>query len=205
MAIYPTPPPSGNSPGAVPDDQMPGYPPPGPPSYAQSAPPPKTRSRRSGLIALGVLVILVVLIVCALILFRDRISGDVNSLQVGDCIDDPSSTISITDVQHQPCTEPHDGEVFANLTYPGANGTAYPGTTAFDDYVRTNCLPAVQTYTGRTLAEIDAAGLSYAYFYPTTSSWTDSNDRGVTCYVENSDGTKLVGSVDAGAAASHSP
>ena len=112
--------------GAPPGGGYPNQPPPGPPSYtpagpsAYAQPAPPARNRRSGLIALGVLVVLIVLIVGALYLFRDRISGDVNSLQVGDCIDEPSSTSSITDVQHQPCTEPHDGEVFAILTYPGA-------------------------------------------------------------------------------------
>lgn len=197
--------------GAPPGGGYPNTPPPGPPtytpvgpsSYAQPAPP--ARNRRSGLIALGVLVVLIVLIVGGLYFFRDRISGDVNSLQVGDCIDEPSVTSSITDVQHQPCTEPHDGEVFANLTYPGASGAAYPGSTAFDDFVSQQCLPAVQVYTGRTLAEVDAAGLSYAYFYPTDSSWTDNNDRGVTCYVQKSDGTKLTGSVKATGGAAASP
>ena len=52
------------------------------------------------------LVVLIVLIVGGLAFFRDRISGDVTELQVGDCIDEPtSSASSITDVQHQPCTD----------------------------------------------------------------------------------------------------
>jgi hypothetical protein len=178
--------------------------PPGPPSYATVAPPPPKRSRRTGLVALGVLVVLVVLIVGGLALFRDRISGDVNSLQVGDCIDSPSSTSEITDVQHQPCSEPHDGEVFALPTYVGADGAPYPGADAFATFVRDQCLPAVEGYTGRTLDEIDAAGLSYAYFYPTASSWTDNNDRGVTCYINKADGSKMTGSVRS-STTSHAP
>jgi hypothetical protein len=143
-----------------------------------------------------VLVVLIVLVVGGLAFFRDRISGGVTELQVGDCIDEPSSASSVTDVQHQPCTEPHDGEVFANLTYPGADGAPYPILTSdFEDFVSTNCLPLAESYTGRTQEEIDAAGLSYAFFYPTSDSWTQNNDRGVTCYIENADGTKLVGSV----------
>ena len=212
--------PPGGYPASVPPPQQPGYPPSvgypppgppvgyppaGPPSYAPPAAPPR-RNRRSGLVALGVLVLLVVLIVGGLYLFRDRISGDVFSLQVGDCIDEPSDTSSITDVQHQPCTDPHDGEVFANLTYPSTSGTAYPGSTGFEDFVQQQCLPALPTYTGRTFDEIDSAGLSYAWFYPTNDSWTNSNDRGVTCYIAKSDGTKLTGSVRASSgASSHSP
>lgn len=177
--------------------------PPGPPSYAM-APPPPAKKRRSGLYALVVLVVLIVLIVGGLAFFRDRISGGVTELQVGDCIDEPtSSAASITDVQHQPCSAPHDGEVFADLTYPGADGAPYPTlTSTFDDFVSTNCLPLAEAYTGRTEEEIGAAGLGYAYFYPTSDSWTQNNDRGVTCYIERADGQKMNGSVKAGTPAS---
>lgn len=191
------PPPGGGytNPPPPPPQYAPPQPPVGPPSYAEPAQPP-AKKNRSGLYALGVLVILIVAIVGGLALFRDRISGDVNQLQVGDCIDEPSNASSITDVQHQPCTQPHDGEVFANLTYPGDNSAPYPVlTTSFDDFVSTNCLPLAEQYTGRTQAEIGAAGYSYAYFYPTSSSWTENNDRGVTCYIEKSDGTKMTGSL----------
>src|SRR3954454_3954770 len=174
-------------------------PPPAPPYYAAPpAPPVKTSGRRTGIVILVTLAVIVLLIVGGLALFRDRISGDVNSLQVGDCIDDPGSTTEITDIQHQPCTEPHDGEVFALVTHPAANGAAYPGKDAFRDLVVQQCLPQVQVYTGRTLDEIDAAGLTYAWFYPTTDSWTNANDRGITCYIARSDETKMTGSVKSG-------
>lgn len=195
----PPPPAPGPQPGYPPPGPAQPYVPAGPTAYAQ--PPMTPRRSRSALVVvlsiLGVLVILIVLIVGGLAFFRDRIGGNVNSLAVGDCIDEPSSSSSISEVQHQPCTDPHDGEVFALIVHPAANGAAYPGASAFDDLVRQQCLPAVQTYTARTLEEIDAAGLSYAYFYPTTTSWTDSNDRGVTCYIAKSDGTKITGSVRA--------
>ena len=75
--------------------------PPGPPSYAMPEQAPAKKSR-SGLYALVVLVVLIVLIVGGLAFFRDRISGGVTELQVGDCIDEPSAATSVTDVQHQP-------------------------------------------------------------------------------------------------------
>jgi len=208
--------PSGPEPGYPPPPQQPapaptypppgpgGYeaPPPGPTSYAPMAPPPKPNSgRRTGIIILATLAVIVILIVGGLAFFRDRISGDVGQLQVGDCIDEPSSTTSITEVQHQPCSEPHDGEVFALITYPGADGAAYPGSDAFRQTVIQQCLPLVETYTGRTQDEIAAAGLTYAWFYPTTSSWTDQNDRGITCYITRDDSQKMTGSVKAGAPA----
>jgi len=53
------------------------------------------------LVIFGVLVVLLVVIVGGVYLFRDRITGDVNDLQVGDCIDSrrsrrlsPTSSIS---------------------------------------------------------------------------------------------------------------
>lgn len=195
----PPPPSDYPAPGAPPS----GYPPAGPPSYVQPAASPPKKNRQ-GLAALIVLVVIIAVAVGGYWLFRDRISGDVNQLAVGDCIDEPSgSADNITDVQHQPCTDPHDGEVFANLNYPGADGAPYPIlSSSFEDFVSTNCLPLAETYTGRTLDEIDAAGLSYGFFYPTSSSWTENNDRGVTCYLQNDDGTKLVGSVRAAAPAS---
>ena len=67
--------------------------PPGPPSYAMPAPAPAKKSR-SGLYALVVLVVLIVLIVGGLAFFRDRISGGVTELQVGDCIDEPTTSAS---------------------------------------------------------------------------------------------------------------
>ena len=122
-----------------------GAPPPGPPSYALPAStPPRARSRR-GLVIFGVLVVLLVVIVGGVYLFRDRITGDVNDLQVGDCIDEPTVTTTVTDVQHQPCTQPHDGEVFALVTYSADSSASYPGASAFDDLVTNQCLPAVKT------------------------------------------------------------
>ena len=177
-------------------------PPPGPASYAQPAPPPKpTSGRRTGLVILATLGVLIVVIVGGLALFRDRITGDVGGLKVGDCIDRPSNKDSVTDVQHQPCTDPHDGEVFAVLTYPGADGAAYPGDSAFDTYTTQQCDPALVTYTSRTADELAAAGMSYGYFYPTSDSWSQTGDRGVTCFIHKSDYSKMVGSVKAAAPA----
>ena len=196
-------------PGPEPGYQQPSYPPAGPTGqpYVQAPPlQPQQSGRRTGLLIFVTLVVVIGLILGALYVFRDRISGGVDELKVGDCIEEPSSTTSITDVQRQPCNDPHDGEVFALIVHPAANGTAYPGTDAFRTLVVQQCLPQVQTYTGRTLEEIDDAGLTYAWFYPTTSSWTESDDRGITCYLARQDEQKMTGSVKAtGGGASHSP
>jgi len=205
-ATPPGPEPSYPPPGPRPSYPAPGpqsgYPPPGPPTYSQMAPVPPARSRRSGLVILGVLVIFVAIVGGALYVFRDRITGDVNSLQIGDCIDEPSGSDSISAVQHQPCDDPHDGEVILSITDPAANSAPYPGADYFRTLVRNQCLPAADTYLGGSL---DFSPYSVGFFYPTSSSWTDANDRGVTCYLSRDDGSKITGSIRAGASASHSP
>ena len=185
-------------PGAVP----PWTPPPGPQGYyggpadpTFGAPPPKRN--RFGVVALGALILLVVAIVGGLAVFRDRVTGDVTGLQVGDCIDEPSQTPSVSDVQHQPCNEPHDGEVFANVIHSAAADATYPPGSDFDDLVDRECVPALEAYTARSVEEVFAAGYSYGWFYPLPTGW-ESGDRGVTCYVVKDDGTKMVGSIRVG-------
>src|SRR4051812_43368299 len=96
-------------------------------------------------------------------------------LNVGDCIDEPAGTSDITDVQHQPCNEPHDGEVFAVINHTAASGTPYPPSTEFQDLVSEECLPALEAYTARTYAEVYAAGLDVSFLYPSSESWSDGD------------------------------
>ena len=165
--------------------------PPGPMGYAPPTPPP-ARGRRGNLAALGVLVVIIVVVGGGFWLFRDRLSGGVNELAVGDCFDEPVGEQTITDVQHQPCTSPHDGEVFAVLTHPAPKGEAYPVVSGFDDYIQQNCIPAWEAYTARTWAT--DLELSLSYYHPTVSGWGDG-DRGFTCYTTRVDSAKLNGSV----------
>jgi len=171
-----------------------GYqPPPGPPSYAQPATP-RRSNRRGGLVALVVLVVLVVVIGGGFLFFRDRISGDVNSLQIGDCINEPTATSTVTDVQHQPCNELHDGEVFLLVQDPAGGGATYPGADYFRAAARQSCLPAADAYIGTSL---DASPYSVSFFYPTSDSW-GNGDRILTCYLSRDDGTQITGSIKGG-------
>jgi putative regulator of septum formation len=184
---YPT---QGPPPGYPQPNPQPGYPPPGPPTYAQMpGAPQRTGGRRSGLVALGVLVILVVLIGGALYVFRDRISGNVTELQVGDCIDEPVGSNSVSDVQHQPCTSAHDAEIVyvANDT-----SATYPGADHFRTVANQVCSTQATAYMNTDFDARDDIG--GGFFYPTSDSWA-SNDRSITCYVDRTDGKKLVGSV----------
>lgn len=185
-------------PGTTPPSYAPGpqgYPPAGPPSYPPPGPagymppPPAPKSARGPLIRVGIIVGIVVIIIVAFFLFRDRLSGDVTGLQIGDCIDEPAATTSVTDVQHQPCNAAHDGEVFMVLADPATGD--YPGADHFRTLAVEQCVPAAAAYLGiasfDTRTDIDAG-----YFYPTAVSWAGS-DRGVTCYMYRVDGAKLTG------------
>ena len=173
-----------------------GYPPPGPPGYPPQgpmgyAPPPPPPKRKTNWLRIAVLIAVVAVIGGGFWIFRDRLSGDVNDLAVGDCIDEPADTSSITDVQHQPCNSAHDGEVYLLVIDPSSG--EYPGRDHFRDIAIAQCLPAVATYIGvadfNTRTDIDAG-----YFYPITESWS-KGDREVTCYLYRIDGAKLTISV----------
>lgn len=161
------------------------------PGWTQTAPPPPKKTQW---LRIAILVGIVALIGGGLYIFRDRLSTSVSDVGVGACIDEPSTTDAISDLQQQPCNEPHDGEVFATVRHTAAPGAPYPPSSDFDDLVSDECVPQLQAYTGRSINEVIAAGLDFSYLYPTSTSWSNG-DRGVTCYITKADDTKLIGSI----------
>ncbi len=182
---------AGPPPGAM-GYTPPAVPPTGPMGYQ---PPPQMapkKSNRVTLVIVGILAVIVVAVIAYALLTRDSSSGAVDALQVGDCIDEPAATDTITQVQHKPCTTPHDGEVFAVLTNPAGPDEAYPVISGFDDYVQTACVPLWEAYTGRSWAT--DTELSLNFLHPTLTGWADG-DRGFSCYLTRVDGGKLNASV----------
>ena len=180
--------PAGPPPGTM------GYeaPPPGPMGYQPPPPMAPNKGRRTGIIILVVLGVLVVGLVAYVALNRDNLTGGVDALQVGDCIDEPAEAETITEVQHQPCKTPHDGEVFAVLTNPAGPDEPYPVVSGFEGYIEANCVPLWEAYTGRTWATDTELNLSF--LHPTLSGWGDG-DRRFSCYLTRFDGQKLNASV----------
>jgi hypothetical protein len=131
-------------------------------------------------------------IVVAGLVFRDRLSGDVTDLKVGDCFDAAGLDVEVSDVPHQPCTDPHDAEVFFVGVYPSQD--TYPTDEDFDAFVVQQCFPAFQAYVGRSFEE--QVELDIGWFYPVPSGWS-SGDRGITCHLTRLDGAKITGSVKA--------
>jgi len=127
-------------------------------------------------------------------LFRDFLSGSVTDLKVGDCFDPPTAVTTVKDVQHHPCTDMHRSEVFfvGNVS-AGASG-GYPGDAAFDSFVRAQCIPAYQSYTGRDF-ESDTI-YDVHFLNPTTEGWT-KGDHTIDCFVVRADGAAFKGSMKA--------
>lgn len=162
---------------------------------APTAPPKKAPVWQGLAIRVGIIAVIVI----AGLVLRDRLSGNASDLRVGDCFDVPTSASNeVSDVQHQPCTDPHDGEVFFVGDYP--TQATHPSLEDFRGFATTNCVPAFESYIGRDY-ETDTE-FDFGAFYPTSESWS-SGDHEVTCHAVLIDGSKLSKSVkNAGPAAS---
>jgi hypothetical protein len=125
------------------------------------------------------------------LILRDRLSSNAGDLKVGDCFDDPAGVSEVTDVQHHPCSEAHTAEVVFLGKMTGDNAT-YPTDGVVEDWVRSNCVPAWNAYTGKVL-ETEPV-LTLAWYQPSKDGWS-KGDRDVICYAARGDSTQLTGSV----------
>lgn len=125
-----------------------------------------------------VIVVAVVGIGVGAFVFRDRISGNVGELKVGDCFDRPAADV-VSDLQHHPCNEPHDGEVLAVFDYPNPP-SAYPGDDAIRTAVKDRCVDSAFTaYVGTSL---DASpDIDLAFYQPKPENW--GSDKQIVCYL----------------------
>jgi hypothetical protein len=134
--------------------------------------------RRTTQVALGLLIVAAVAL-GALYVFRDRLVGDAGALQVGDCIEVPDSATDIAEIEHRPCSEDHEAEVFHIVDYPAQ--ASYPSEGELEAFFGRECLDApFVTYTGITIE--DAADIDAAYFPPAVSAW-DQGRRLFVCYL----------------------
>ena len=115
-------------------------------------------------------------------------------LQTGDCFHSSAGTsgrtVEIKDVTTVPCSETHEGEVFAVATHPAAKDAAYPGDDAVADFASAECLTRFPAYTG---VSYDDSDLQVATVRPDHDSWVDKDDREVACVLYHQ-GSTLTGS-----------
>ena len=115
-------------------------------------------------------------------------------LQAGECFRSSAGTsgrtVEIKDVTTLPCTDPHEGEVFAVVTHPAAKDAPYPGDDAVADFASGECLTRFPAYTGATY---DNSDLQLATVRPDHDSWSEKDDRDVACVLYQQ-GATLTGS-----------
>lgn len=116
---------------------------------------------------------------------------DVFALQVGDCIVSSVGSDEVVEVPTVPCAEPHDAEVYAELTL--ADGD-YPGEDAIFAQGDDGCSDAFTGFVGQSA---ESSTLDFTYYYPTAASWAQG-DRLITCIIDDPTG-QTTGSLEGAA------
>ncbi len=107
--------------------------------------------------------------------------GDVFAIEVGDCLNDSSSTGEISEVPITPCGEPHDSEAFHAFDLAG---DTYPGDAEIETEAAA-CQTEFEAYVGTAYEE---SSLEINYYSPTEQSWNELEDREILCLVYDPEG-----------------
>ena len=102
--------------------------------------------------------------------------GDISAtaLRVGDCINNLRDSNNVQSLPGVPCSQPHEGEVFAVFDLPAG---AYPGGAAVEDQVTKECNDRITSYSPGSAQDPDVGLFSV---YPLEQNW-NSGDRQVVC------------------------
>jgi len=104
------------------------------------------------------------------------------SLQVGDCVNGLKNTTNLLSLPGVPCTQPHEGEVFAVFDLPAGD---YPGSAAVDQEVSRECNDRLGAYSPSAETNPDVGLFSV---YPLEQNWR-RGDRQVVCLATATAGT----------------
>jgi hypothetical protein len=88
-----------------------------------------------------------------------------------------------------PCTQPHDGEIYAGFRVAGPS---WPGATALGERARQGCQSRLSGYLN---PQLDPTGLAESYAYPNKGAWA-AGVHSVICEIRSTQG-KMTGSVRA--------
>jgi putative regulator of septum formation len=125
-------------------------------------------------------------------------SKSVRDFGVGDCFNEPpglATASEISEMTSRPCNEPHDGEVFAILSYPESASAFYPADDQILSEAESQCEPVALTYLGNDTGL--AQTLNLYFLSPTADGWSHG-DRRLVCYFESATGGGLTRSVHTG-------
>ena len=129
-----------------------------------------------------------VVLLISLAAFSTACQGNVFSLGVGDCFNDPDAIEEVSDVEMVGCGEAHDNEVFASYEIPGSD---FPGQAAVQADAADGCLSRFEPYVGTDYLD---SSLDVSFLTPSDASW-DQGDHEVVCFLYDLNGTKLTTSV----------
>src|SRR5688572_21476657 len=102
--------------------------------------------------------------------------ADVFALRVGDCINEVSEEL-VSEVPVVPCDQPHDEEVYFDFTL---TGDEFPGDDAVQTEADARCAAEFDAFVGLAY---DSSTLDFYAFRPSEESWTQLDDRAVSCMI----------------------
>jgi hypothetical protein len=111
----------------------------------------------------------------------EQTDTDVFALSVGQCLNDTDGT-EVSEVPLVDCADEHDFEVYSDFEL---TGDEFPGTDEINTQADAECLTAFESFVG---ISYDDSALGYTYFTPTEGSWTDGDDRLVSCLIGDPNG-----------------
>jgi Septum formation len=114
--------------------------------------------------------------------------GNVFSLEVGQCFEDPGSATEVSSVETLECDAPHDLEVYALFDLTGDD---FPGELVVEESAVQGCYLQFSDYVGR---DYETSMLDFSWLVPTSRSWGDG-DREVVCTLYDVDERPLTGSM----------
>jgi hypothetical protein len=117
----------------------------------------------------------------------ENTAANVFSIKVGDCLNDASSTGTVTTAPIVPCSKPHDSEAYKSVQMTDG---AFPGADAVTAQANEACADAFPTFIG---IAYDDSDLKISYYFPTKDSWANG-DREILCTVFDN-GVKTTGTL----------
>src|SRR5690606_41266826 len=123
---------------------------------------------------------------CAL--FGDGEEGrmvSVFDLAVGDCVVSPSDVqTELSELRRVDCAEEHHMEVFARVAFPVEDSSEelppFPGDATMKAFADGACAEEFHAYVGVDFRDSE---LWTTYLAPSARSWSEGEDRTVTCFV----------------------
>jgi hypothetical protein len=122
------------------------------------------------------------------VLFAACGSGNVFSLEVGDCFEDIGTATEVTNVTKVDCAEPHFYEVYTIIELDDGD---FPGDAAVEESAIQECFLGYEAYVGEAYGDSD---LDFNWLVPTSGSW-GGGDREITCLIYDFTGDQLIGSI----------